>query len=113
MVKVACASTIVQNPRSKLIATNSSKSDRPVITSGMTSGAKIMPENSVRPRNRPIRTRTSAAMVPNTVASVAEMKATFSVIHAASISCSFSSSPAYHLVENPPHTVTSFDSLKE
>ncbi|MNT91877.1 hypothetical protein D3C72_2330490 [compost metagenome] len=39
MVKVMCASVIVQKPRSSPMATNSSSSDRPVITSGMTSGA--------------------------------------------------------------------------
>ena len=44
---------MVQKPRSKPMATKSSSSDRPVITSGMTSGAKTMPENSVRPRKRP------------------------------------------------------------
>ena len=39
MVKVVWASVTVQKPRSKPMATNSSSSDRPVMTSGMTSGA--------------------------------------------------------------------------
>jgi hypothetical protein len=47
-----CASVTVKKPRSRPIATNSSSSDRPVITSGMTSGANTMPENSRRPRKR-------------------------------------------------------------
>ncbi|CUK21008.1 hypothetical protein RUE5091_04580 [Ruegeria denitrificans] len=37
--KVVCASTMVRMPRSSPIPMNNSNSDRPVITSGMTSGA--------------------------------------------------------------------------
>ena len=36
-------------PKSCSIATNSSSSDRPVMTSGITSGAVVMPDSSVRP----------------------------------------------------------------
>jgi hypothetical protein len=39
MVSVVCAATMVQNPRSTLTATNNKSSERPVITSGITSGA--------------------------------------------------------------------------
>ena len=39
MEKVMWASVTVQKPRSRPMATNSSSSDRPVMTSGMTSGA--------------------------------------------------------------------------
>ena len=39
MVSVVCAMVMVQNPRSRSSATNSSSSESPVITSGMTSGA--------------------------------------------------------------------------
>jgi len=39
MVSVVWASVMVQKPRSRPIATKSSSSDRPVMTSGMTSGA--------------------------------------------------------------------------
>ena len=39
MVSVVCAIAMVQKPRSTSSATNSSSSDSPVITSGMTSGA--------------------------------------------------------------------------
>jgi hypothetical protein len=52
MVKVMCASVIVRKPRSSPMATKRRSSDRPVITSGMTSGANTMPENSTLPRNR-------------------------------------------------------------
>jgi len=52
MVKVMCASVTVNKPRSRPIATNKSSSDRPVMTSGMTSGANTMPENSTLPRKR-------------------------------------------------------------
>ena len=39
IVSVVCAIVTVQKPRSALSATNSSSSDRPEITSGITSGA--------------------------------------------------------------------------
>ena len=39
MVSVVCATVTVQKPRSAFSATNSSSSDSPVMTSGMTSGA--------------------------------------------------------------------------
>src|SRR5882724_10794822 len=38
-VKVVCAITMVQKPRSISTATNNSSNDSPVMTSGMTSGA--------------------------------------------------------------------------
>src|SRR3954447_7484941 len=38
-VSVVCAITMVQKPRSTSTATNSSSSDNPVITSGITNGA--------------------------------------------------------------------------
>jgi len=85
MEKVACAMITVQNPRSKLSATNNNKSDRPVITSGMTRGANTSPENNVRPRKRPMRANTMAASVPRIVDIVAETSPTRSVTQAASI----------------------------
>ena len=39
IVTVVWASITVQKPRSRPIATNNSKSDKPVMTSGITSGA--------------------------------------------------------------------------
>jgi hypothetical protein len=82
------------------------------MTSGITSGANIIPENKVRPGNRPKRTSVMAASVPSTVATVADITATRIVTHAASLSPSFCRSDPYHFVENPAQTVTSLDSLK-
>jgi hypothetical protein len=95
------------------MVTNSSSSDRPVITSGITSGAVVSPENSVRPLNGPNRASAMPASVPSATAIVAEIAATRRLSHAALRIWSFCSSAPYHLVENPPHTVTSFDALNE
>ena len=103
---------MVVAPRSSPIAMNSSKSERPVITSGITNGAYIMPENKVRPKKRPPRTITKAAMVPKIVAIDDDHRPTFKVTQAASKKASFESNSVYHLVEKPAHTVTSFDLLK-
>ena len=54
------------------------------MTSGMTRGAKIIPEKSVRPGKRPMRTSVIAASVPKTVATVADTIATRMVTQAAS-----------------------------
>ena len=67
----------------------------------------------MRPGKRPSRASAIPASVPSTSATVDETKATRSVIQAASSSSSFSTMATYHLVENPAHTVTSLDSLKE
>ena len=72
-----------------------------------------MPEKSVRPWKRPSLASARPASVPRTSATVDETTATLSVIQAASSSSSFSTIATYHLVENPAHTVTSLDSLKE
>ena len=66
--------TMVQKPRAQFMLTNSSSRDRPRITSGITSGAKIMPENSVRPGKRAMRVERWRPCVPSTRASVAEDK---------------------------------------
>ena len=77
MVKVTWAMVMVVIPRPSgqpmncSSETNSSSSDSPVMTSGMTSGAVIMPPNSVRPRNRPNRAIAMPAMVPSTTEKVA------------------------------------------
>src|SRR4029079_10065238 len=83
-VTVVCANVTVQNPRSTLSATKSSNSDSPVMTSGITSGAKIIAENKVRPGNRPARTNVTAASVPSTVAAVADSAAIRRLVQAAS-----------------------------
>ena len=115
IVNVMCEITIVVMPRpagqpiSCSIVTNSSSSDRPVMTSGMTSGAVVSPDSSVRPLNGPNRASVMPASVPSTTASVAEIAATLRLSHAALRICSLRSNSPYHLVENPPHTVTSRD----
>ncbi len=53
--KVMCAMVMVETPRCQASPTNSSNVARPVMTSGMTSGAVIMPVNNVRPLKRPNR----------------------------------------------------------
>ncbi|MNF98699.1 hypothetical protein D3C84_815700 [compost metagenome] len=58
-------------PISWAMATNSSSSDRPVITSGMTRGAVTRPPNRVRPRKCGIRVSTKAAVVPSATAAMA------------------------------------------
>ena len=114
-----CAMVMVVTPRpcgqpkSCSIATNSSSSDSPVITSGITSGAVVIPDNSVRPLKRPKRASTRPASVPRITAPVALRLAILMLNFAAlSICCSWNSS-TYHLVEKPAHTVTSFEELKE
>ena len=72
-----------------------------------------MPDSSVRPRNGPKRASAMPVSVPSTTAAVAEMAAIFRLRSAAPMICWLSSSAPYHLVENPPHTVTSRDSLNE
>ncbi|CAE6907420.1 hypothetical protein R69749_08477 [Paraburkholderia domus] len=85
----------------------------PWITSGITSGALIMPANSVKPRKRPKRASTKPAHVPITTDAHAVSRPILSDSHAALSSSSSCSSAPYHLSEKPDHTVTSFDSLNE
>ena len=92
---------------------NNSSSDRPVMTSGMTSGADIMPLNSSRPLNWPKRTSASPASVPSSIAKVAFTAAILRLRATASQTSSLSNSTPYHLVEKPPHTGTMRDLLKE
>ena len=80
MPNVVWAMTMVSMPRPAgqpigcSSATNSSSSDRPVITSGITSGAVTRPANSVRPRKRPKRASAKPASVPSTSAPVAPQR---------------------------------------
>ncbi len=108
------ASTMVQKPRAKPIATNRSSSDRPVITSGIdqrrvdhAGEERAAPEAAVADQ----RDRRRACRAPSPT--VAERSATRSVTQAASSSASFWKSATYHSVEKPPHTVTSFEALNE
>ena len=72
-----------------------------------------MPANRVRPwkRRRPV--NASAAMVPSTVAAVADISAMRSVVQAAASIALSSSSAAYQRSDQPPHTVTSREALNE
>ena len=94
-------------------ATNSNSNDRPVITSGITSGAEVIPLNRILPRKRPMRASARPASVPRTTATVAVATAMRRLNHAARRICASRSNSPYHRAENPPHTVTSFDALNE
>ncbi len=72
-----------------------------------------MPENSVRPRKSAPRDSATAASVPSTVASVAEVTATRKLIQAASSMARSLKSSAYQRSDQPPHTVTSREALNE
>ena len=117
-VKVTCATQIATTPFGAIpirppIDTSISRIERPVITSGITSGAVIIAPNRVLVGKWCMRVIASAAIVPSTTAAVAVQNATFRLTHAASsIERSRISSP-YHLNENPDHTEASRDSLKE
>src|SRR4249919_1543169 len=111
--KVTCAIQIVVMPRDTPMATNSSRMDNPVITSGMTSGAVIRAPNSSLPRNWRKRVITSEAIVASTTDAQAVKKAMRMLTQAASMMPLSRNSSPYHFTEKPAHTVTSFDSLKE
>src|SRR6202453_3845320 len=122
MEKVMCPMVMVVMPRpaghpidcSK--ATNSRSSDKPVITSGITSGAVVMALSVNRPRNWEKRARPNPASVPRITEPDAFITATFSEIHAASRISSLWSSEEYHLRVGEfaeSHTVTNFDALNE
>ena len=72
-----------------------------------------MPEKSTRPRKRPNRTSAMAASVPSTVAALAESSAMRSVTQADSSMARSLMSSAYQRIDQPPHTVTSREALKE
>ena len=95
------------------MATNSSNSDRPVITSGITSGAVTKPPNSVRPLKWLMRVSTNAARVPRATAAIAVYSAISSERMTEPMSCVLSSKPVYHFSDQPPHTVTSLEALNE
>ena len=96
-------------PKTCSMATNISSRDKPVITSGITSGAVVMPVISVRPLKRRKRDSAKPASVPRMTAPVALIEA----MRSDSLIWSLCSSSRYHLVEKPAHTVTSRDSLNE
>ena len=83
------------------------------MTSGMMRGAVTRPENSVRPRKARKRTRAIPANVPSMVARVEETRAIFRLNIRAAITCLLWNRASYHLVENPPQTVTRREPLNE
>src|SRR5882724_1324249 len=113
MVSVVWAMVTVQKPRSALSATNNNSSESPVMTSGITSGAYSMPENSVRPLKFAPRDSATAASVPSNVANVADATATWKLIQAASSMARSLNSSVYQRSDQPPHTVTSREALNE
>ncbi len=68
---------------------NSNNRERPVMTSGITIGDEIIPENKVRPLNRPNRASASPDMVPRIVAMLADVTAILTLRSRASRTCSF------------------------
>src|ERR1700722_2674652 len=103
MQKVMCDSVIVSapdpfgQPMSCSSATNISSSERPVITSGITIGAVVMPDSSVRPRKGPKRANATPVSVPRITAPVAETSAIRIDNHAAPTICPFEINSPYHL----------------
>ena len=74
-------------PKDFSIATKSRSSESPVMTSGITNGAVIIPAKDILPRNRPKRTRANDANIPITRDMQAVRNAIFKLIHAASSNC--------------------------
>lgn len=84
-----------------------------MITSGITSGAYSIPENSVRPWKDPARVRATAASVPRMVAAVADIAATRRLIASADNMASSLKNSTYQRNDHPPQTVTSREALNE
>src|SRR6185312_14975735 len=78
-------------------ATKRSRSERPLITSGITMGAVVIPTRSERPRKAPNRASAVPASVPRTVAAVAAHAATRRDSQAASRTSPSEKSTPYHL----------------
>src|SRR6266700_6915626 len=72
-----------------------------------------MPENSVRPLKPSPRDSATAASVPSRVAIEADTTPTRTLIQAASIMARSLKNSEYQRSDQPPHTVTSREALKE
>ena len=99
-------------PKSDSIPTNNSKSDKPVIISGITKGAVIIPVNKGLALNFLNLTKAIEARVPKQMAMEALIKAIFRLNQADCKICGSLKSSPYHFVEKPPQTVTNLDLLK-
>ena len=96
------------------IEMNRNSSDRPVMISGITSGAVTMPREQQPPAEPGTRCRASATRAPSAVASVALTMAMRRLSKAASEQFVVRASRlAYQRSEKPPHSVTRRESLKE
>ncbi len=112
-IVIVVAPRFIGQPIRFAIEMNRNSSERPVMISGITSGAVIMPDSSSRPRSRATRCRASATMAPSAVAKVALTNAIRKLRNAAESSLSSCRRLAYQRSENPPHSVTRRESLKE
>src|SRR5690349_6172165 len=122
MQKVICESVIVSapdpfgQPISCWSATNINNSDSPVMTSGITMGAVVIPDSSVRPLNGPNLASATPVSVPRMTAPVADMSAIRIDSHAAPTIWVFDSNSPYHLSVGEcaaSQTVTSLELLNE
>ena len=84
-----------------------------MITSGITNGEAIIPVNSILPLNSLNLANINPAIVPKIVAAVAVIAAILKLNKAAFRMFSLLKSSIYHLIDQPPQTVTSFESLNE
>src|SRR5699024_6049696 len=112
MVKVMWAIIIVKNPVLNFSATNVKPKALPIMISGITIGAYVMPEKSVFPLNRRNFTKAKEDIVPRITANVEVLNASKRLVLVADQIPSCSKRSVYHFVEKPLQTVTSFDSLK-
>ena len=99
-------------PSTDSMPMNNNNSDRPVTTSGITSGALDRLLNAKRPRKLPNLTKAMAIIMPKNVAIVAAQKAMNNDSPNAFSTCSLVNKLAYHFVENPDQTDTSLPALK-
>jgi hypothetical protein len=73
----------------------------------------MVPIKNDFPRNTGSRVITMAAMVPNITDTVADMQAIFRLVTVARNIIGSENNALYHFRENPDHTATNLDSLKE
>ncbi len=101
------------HPKIFFIPTNSISKDNPIITSGITNGEVIDPTNKLFPLNLPNLVIIIAAIVPRIMEIVAEIPATFKLVHVACKMILLEINSRYHFSEKPPHVLRYRDSLKE
>ena len=112
-IVIVVAPRFIGQPIRFAIEMKRNRSDRPVMISGITSGAVTMPESRSRPRRRDTRCSASATIAPSAVAKVALRNAMRRLRSAAESSLSSCRRLAYQRSENPPQSVTRRESLNE